>query len=80
MIFTTLVVFVGCSIWTITYSFTKSKLLPVKLFTMPVEFQFPLSLFNRSEEGFLTWVGFDYQWNGFFSADQYKIPGGVRSI
>lgn len=65
MIFTTFVVFVGCSIWTITYSFTKSKLLPVKLFTMPVEFQFPLSLFNRSEEGFLTWVGFDYQWNGF---------------
>ena len=65
MIFTTLVVFVGCSVWTIIYSFTKSKLLPVKLFTPPVEFQFPISLFDRSGEGFLTWVGFDYQWNGF---------------
>lgn len=28
MVFTALVVFVGCTIWTITYSFTKSKLLP----------------------------------------------------
>ncbi len=28
MVLTALVVFVGCTIWTITYSFTKSKLLP----------------------------------------------------
>lgn len=28
MVLTTLVVFVGCTIWTITHSFTKSKLLP----------------------------------------------------
>lgn len=28
MIFTAIVVFVGCTIWTITYSFTSSKLLP----------------------------------------------------
>lgn len=28
MILTALVVFVGCSVWTVTYSFTKSKLLP----------------------------------------------------
>ena len=65
MIFATMVIFVGCSLWTILYSFTKSKLLPVKLFTPPVEFQFPISLFNRSEDGWLTWVGFAYQWNGF---------------
>ncbi len=45
MIFATMVIFVGCSLWTILYSFTKSKLLPVKLFTPPVEFQFPISLF-----------------------------------
>ena len=32
MIFTTLVVFVGCSLWTMLYSFTKSKLIPVSLF------------------------------------------------
>ena len=65
MIFATMVIFVGCSLWTILYSFTKSKLLPVKLFTPPVEFQFPISLFNRSEDGWFTWVGFAYQWNGF---------------
>ena len=32
MIFATVVVFVGCSIWTVIYSFTKSKLLPVDIF------------------------------------------------
>ena len=32
MIFTALVVFVGCSLWTVLYSFTKSKLIPVNLF------------------------------------------------
>lgn len=32
MILATMVVFVGCSIWTIVYSFTKSKLLPVDRF------------------------------------------------
>lgn len=32
MILTTLIVFVGCSFWTILYSFTKSKLIPVSLF------------------------------------------------
>ena len=32
MIFTALVIFVGCSIWTIVYSFTSSKLLPKENF------------------------------------------------
>lgn len=33
MVMTALVIFVGCTVWSFVYSFTKSKLLPKKLFT-----------------------------------------------
>ena len=42
MIFTTLVVFVGCSLWTVLYSFTKSKLLPKQIFDWPLNIQLSL--------------------------------------
>ncbi|MBL4805664.1 MAG: sugar ABC transporter permease [Rhodobacteraceae bacterium] len=41
MIFTTLVVFVGCTGWTVVYSFTKSKMLPKKIFETTELFSIP---------------------------------------
>ena len=68
MIVTALVVFVGCSMWTIIYSFTKSKLLPVKivewkeLFGVPMpewlikdgalDFRIPVGLVEKNFVGF----------------------------
>ena len=62
MIFTTLVVFVGCSLWTVLYSFTKSKLLPKQIFDWPLNIQFPISFFDSSV-GYFSWVGFAYEWD-----------------
>lgn len=62
MIFTTLVVFVGCSLWTVLYSFTKSKLLPKQIFDWPLNIQFPISFFDQSM-GYFSWVGFAYEWD-----------------
>ena len=42
MILTVLVIFVGCTLWTVVYSFTKSKLLPVELFTYAPLFSIPV--------------------------------------
>lgn len=42
MILTALVVFVGCTVWTIIYSFTKSKLLPKKIFETEDLFSIPV--------------------------------------
>ena len=42
MVLTALVIFVGCTIWTMVYSFTKSKLLPKKIFETEDLFSIPM--------------------------------------
>lgn len=42
MVLTALVIFIGCTVWTIVYSFTKSKLLPKKLFEWEELFSIPV--------------------------------------
>lgn len=42
MVLTALVIFVGCTVWSFVYSFTKSKLLPKKLFTHDDLFSIPV--------------------------------------
>lgn len=42
MIVTALVIFVGCTMWTVVYSFTKSRLLPKKLFETTDLFSIPM--------------------------------------
>ena len=82
MIVTALVVFVGCSLWTIIYSFTKSKLLPVKivewkeLFGIPMpewlvkdqslDFRIPVGLVEKN------FVGLD-QFDRLWDASRWMI-------
>ena len=47
MILTTLVVFVGGTIWTVIYSFTNSKLLPVKIFEWTTVAEIDLSFLRK---------------------------------
>lgn len=42
MVLTALVIFVGCTVWSFVYSFTKSKLLPKTLFTTEDLFSIPV--------------------------------------
>lgn len=42
MILTALVIFVGCTVWSFVYSFTKSRLLPKKLFSTEDLFSIPV--------------------------------------
>ena len=82
MIFTVLVVFVGGSLWTVLYSFTKSKLLPKKifkwdeLFAIPVpewiakdgalNFEIPVSIISKN------FVGLD-QYERLWSTNRWLI-------
>lgn len=62
MVLTALVIFVGCTAWSFVYSFTKSKLLPKKLFTTEDLFAIPVP----------TWISKDG------SLDFYYITGFVE--
>lgn len=42
MVLTALVIFVGCTVWTVVFSFTKSKLLPKKIFETEDLFSIPM--------------------------------------
>lgn len=77
MIVTALVVFVGCSLWTILYSFTKSKLLPVKIFDWKELFTIPVPewLVKDSELNFDIIVGF--QEKNFVGLDQFERLWGT---
>lgn len=82
MILTALVVFIGCTVWTFTYSFTKSKLLPKKLFEWEELFAIPVPEWI-AKDGALNfeyisgimeknWVGFD-QYHRLFSQARWDI-------
>ncbi len=49
MVLTALVIFIGCTVWTIVYSFTKSRLLPKKLFEWEELFAIPVPEWMASD-------------------------------
>lgn len=53
MILTVIVVFIGCTLWTVIYSFSKSKLLPKPLFSYTELFSIPVP----------TWLAKDGSWD-----------------
>jgi glucose/mannose transport system permease protein len=78
MIATVLVIFVGCTLWTVIYSFTKSRLLPVDLFTTMPLFSIPVPMLLASDGSwdFSLITGLDL--SNFVGLDQYERLWGTN--
>ncbi len=71
MIVTALVIFIGCSSWTIIYSFTKSKLLPVKLMEWKEIFAIPMPEWLVKDGALNFEIPVGLQSKNFVGLDQY---------
>ena len=71
MILTVLVIFVGCTLWTVVYSFTKSKLLPVELFTYAPLFSIPVPVWLAEDGALNLSVISGLEWKNYVGFDQY---------
>jgi glucose/mannose transport system permease protein len=78
MVFTVLVIFVGCTLWTVLYSFTNSRALPVQIFDWYELFAIPVPSFIASDNainiGIITGLN-DATWVG---TEQYDRLWGTR--
>ena len=78
MIFTVLVIFVGCTLWTVIYSFTKSKLLPVELFTYAPLFSIPVPVWLAGDGALNFSVISGLEWKNYVGIDQYTRLWGTN--
>lgn len=78
MVATVLVIFIGCTLWTVIYSFTKSRLLPVPLFeTMPL-FSIPVPHLLASDGSWDFTLITGLKSSSFVGTDQYDRLWGTR--
>ena len=77
MILTALVVFVGCSLWTILYSFTKSKLLPVKLLDWNEVAAIPVPEWMAKDGALNFSIPVGFQEKNFVGLDQFERLWGT---
>jgi len=72
MIFTALVIFVGGSVWTIVYSFTKSKLLPKRLLNWEELFAIPVPTWIAKDGALNFEIPVSIITKNFVGLDQYE--------
>ncbi|MBL1435717.1 MAG: sugar ABC transporter permease [Rhodobacteraceae bacterium] len=72
MIITAVVVFFGCTVWTIVYSFTKSKLLPKKIFETTDLFSIPVPEWIASDGALDIWMITGIVEKSFVGLAQYE--------
>ncbi len=76
MIATALVIFVGCTLWTIIHSFTKSRMLPKSPIEMETVFSIPVPSFLDSDG--LWEFGYPVLAKAFIGLDQYERLWSTR--
>jgi len=72
MVLTAMGIFVGCTIWTVVYSFTKSKLLPKKIFTTEDLFAIPMPKWLVADGSLDFYHISGFATKSFVGLDQYE--------
>jgi glucose/mannose transport system permease protein len=72
MVLTAMGIFVGCTIWTVVYSFTKSKLLPKKIFTTEDLFAIPMPKWLVADGSLDFYYISGFATKSFVGLDQYE--------
>lgn len=78
LVATVLVIFIGCTFWTVAYSFTKSRMLPVDLFITKDLFAIHVPLWIAKDGSLDFSIITGLKWNSFVGLDQYERLWGTR--